>query len=94
MSWFAEFNPQIDWYNHSVSLALNAKQCTVIAVYAAYSFSGIDLYTANQFNQLLTNPKSSAIAFAVPISHVEASTSYSLIHVGIGHPSLLSWLFS
>ena len=50
-------------------------QHTVIATHAANSFSGIDLSTADQFNQLLNNPKSSATAFAVHISHVEAPIS-------------------
>ena len=47
MSWFAKFNPQIDWHNHSVQLDLYDKQHTVIASYAADSFSGIDLCTAD-----------------------------------------------
>ena len=94
MSWIAAFNPQIDWHSHSVFLALDAEQCTIIALHTADSFSGIDLCTADQFSQLLNNLKSSVIAFAVCISHVEVPTSCSLMHVGTGHPSLSSLLSS
>ena len=47
MSWFAEFNPQIVWHNYSVKLDLDNNQHTIIAVYNADSFSGIDLCTAD-----------------------------------------------
>ena len=47
ISWLAEFNPQIDWRNHSVQLNLNDEEHTVIASHAADSFSGIDLCTVN-----------------------------------------------
>ena len=47
MSWFTEFNPQINWHNHSVQLDLDDKQYNVIAAHAADSFSGIDLCTAD-----------------------------------------------
>ena len=47
ISWFAEFNPQIDWHNHSISLHLDAEQHTVISTHAADSFSSIDLCIAD-----------------------------------------------
>ena len=47
MSWFAEFNPQINWHNCSVSLDLDAEKYIVIAAHAADSFYGIDLCTAD-----------------------------------------------
>ena len=47
MSWFTEFNPQIDWHNYSVQLDLDDKQFTVIAAHSADSFSGIDIYTTD-----------------------------------------------
>ena len=47
MSWFAEFNPQIDWHNHSLQQDLDAEQHSVNAVYTADSCSGIDLCTAD-----------------------------------------------
>ena len=47
MSWFAKFNLQIDWHSHSVHLDLDDKQHTIIAAYAADSFSGIDLCIAD-----------------------------------------------
>ena len=34
-SWFAEFNPQINWSNCSVILNLDRKQYYIIAIYAA-----------------------------------------------------------
>ena len=43
----AEFNSQIDWYNHSVNLDLNKDQYTVIAIYTSNSFSGIELCNAD-----------------------------------------------
>ena len=46
MSWFAEFNPQIDWYNHSISLDLDAEQYTIISTCDVDSFSGIAFCTA------------------------------------------------
>ena len=46
ISCFAEFNPQIDWHSHFVSLDLDAEQHIVIAAHTADSFSGIDLCTA------------------------------------------------
>ena len=90
MSWFAAFNPQIDLHNYSVQLNLDDEQYIVIAAYTADSFSGIDLYTTDKFSQLLSNPKLRATAFEVSISHFKAPTSYSLMHVGTGHPSLSS----
>ena len=57
MSWFAEFNPRIDYYNHSVSLDLDTEQLTVITTHAADLFSVTDLCTIAQFDQLLRNPK-------------------------------------
>ena len=92
MSLFAEFNPQIDWHQHSFQLDLDAEQHTVKAAHTADSCSVIDLCTTGLFSQLLSNPKSCATVFAVHISHVEAPTSCSLMHVGTVHPSLLSWL--
>ena len=86
MSWFAEFNPQIDWYNPSTSLDLDAEQYTVISIHTTDSFPGIDLCNADLFSQLLSNPKSGATTFSVHISHVEALTSCSLMYVGTGHP--------
>ena len=47
MSWFVEFNPQIDWHNHSVWLDLDDEQYIVIAAHTDDSFSGIDLCTAD-----------------------------------------------
>ena len=47
ISWFAEFNPQIDWHNHSVQLDLDAEQFTVNAAHNADSCSGIYLCTAD-----------------------------------------------
>ena len=75
MPWFIELNPQIDWHNCSVRLDLDTKQCKIIAAHAANSFSGIYFYTADYFNQVLSNSKSSITAFAIQISHVEAPTS-------------------
>ena len=46
ISWFAELNPQIDWYTHSVQLDLDDEQHTVIAAHADDSYSSIELYTA------------------------------------------------
>ena len=94
MSWFAKVNPLIDWISCLVQLDLDAEQHTIIATYTADLFSGIDLCNADYFFQLLSNPKSSATALAVCISHVEAFTSYFLRHVGTEHPSLSSWLSS
>ena len=47
ISWFAEFNPQADWHNHSISLNLDEAQQTVVLIIAAHSFDGIDLYNAD-----------------------------------------------
>ena len=47
ISWFAKFNPQIDWHNHSVQLDLDDEKNTVIAEHTDNSFSGIELCTAN-----------------------------------------------
>ena len=47
ISWFAEFNPQIDWHNHSESLDLDENQCTVVAKHTANSFAGINLCNVN-----------------------------------------------
>ena len=43
MSWFAEFNPQIDWHNRSIELDLDDKQHTIIAAHSVDSFSDIEL---------------------------------------------------
>ena len=45
--WFAKFNFQIDWHNHSVSLDLHVEQHTIVFTYAADIFAGIDLYIAD-----------------------------------------------
>ena len=47
MSWFAEFNPRIDWHNCSVQLDLDNKQHTLIAAQTDDSYSGIDFCTAD-----------------------------------------------
>ena len=47
ISWIAEFNPQIDWYNHSVKLDFDAKKYTVFAENTADSCYGIDLCTSD-----------------------------------------------
>ena len=47
ISWFAEFNPQIDWHNHSVRLNLDAEDHTVIAANTADSCLNIDLCAAD-----------------------------------------------
>ena len=94
MSWFAELNPQFDWYNHSVQLDLDAEKHSFNAACTADSCSDIDICTADQFSQLLSKPKSRATAFAVRISHVEAPNSCSLMHVETVHRSLSSWLSS
>ena len=47
MSWFTEFNLQIDWHNHCVQLDLEDKQHTVIAEYVSNSFPRIELYTGD-----------------------------------------------
>ena len=77
-----------------LSLDLDAEYHTGSTSCAADSCSGIDFCAAAQFSQLLSTPISSATAFAVHISHVEASNSFSLIHIGTFHPSLSSWLSS
>ena len=38
ISWFAEFNPQIDWLNHSVSLGLDVEKHTIVSIYTANFF--------------------------------------------------------
>ena len=47
MTWFAEFNHQIDWYTHSVSLDLDAKNYNVIATYISDSFFRMDFYSSD-----------------------------------------------
>ena len=47
MSWFSEFNPQIDWHNYFVSLNLDSVLYTVFAIHIADSFYGSDLCNAD-----------------------------------------------
>ena len=47
MSWFAEFNAQIDWYNRFASFNLEAEKYTVVAISSVGSFLGIDLCKAD-----------------------------------------------
>ena len=46
ISWFAEFNPQIDWHNRSLQLDLDAEQHTVNATQSFDSCSGIEICTS------------------------------------------------
>ena len=45
--WFAEFNPQIDWHKHFVSLDLDAELHTIISTRTSELFSDIDLCNAD-----------------------------------------------
>ena len=47
ISWFTEFNPQIDWHNHYIQLDLDAEQHTVNTARTADSCSSIDLCTVD-----------------------------------------------
>ena len=47
ISWFAEFNSQIDWHNHSAQLDLDAEQYTANVACTADLCSCIDLCTAD-----------------------------------------------
>ena len=81
-----------------MTLELDTKLHSVIAIYNADIFACIDLCNADTFHQMWNNTQSHATAFAVRVSPVEAPTSCSMMHAGTGHPFFhlgsLFWLFN
>ena len=95
ISWFAEFNPHIDWYNHSIQLDLDEENILFFLHMLQIHFLVlIYILLTNLVNCLVTlNHVQLLLLLAFPMLR-HLSTYCSLMHIGISHPSLLSWLSS
>ena len=86
MEWFSLFTPVVDWTARVVTLTIDGESLELKCV--TPKRPPITISTAEQFEQMLSNPKCKRKAFAVYIEPLEGVDESAHLQAVTGHPVL------
>ena len=86
MEWFSLFSPVVNWTLWIVTLTIDGESLELKCVMPQYP--PITISTAEQFEQMLSNPKCKCKAFTVYICLLEEAPEHATLQAMTGHPDL------
>ena len=86
MEWFSLFSPIVNWTSRIVTLTIDGESLELKCVIPQYP--PITISTAEQSEQMLSNPKCKCTAFTVYIYPLEGAPEYATLQAMTGHPDL------
>ena len=86
MEWFSLFSLVVDWISRVVTLTIDGESLELKCVMPQHP--PITISTAEQFEQMLSNPKCKCKAFSVYIRPLEGAPEHATLQAMTGHPDL------